>query len=339
MEMGATRALFRFSPAVTAQNESVSLGVMLLRVAGACHSMAFPARTLAKICRDAYHGCPSHFHPVARASMAEVGAEVTEIHDIGKPDPEIGHGVQGFCLECVWREEQIVLLVIRGTRTAAEWKANWEYGFEEHCGTQVHSGFLSMWKPLAAQVLGLFRGQRSASRWVLAGNSRGGAMLGIASLELDALLRELAADSGSTDVASASASSAESSTSDDWVDVAPLPSIELHTFSSPRAGGSRFVARVEAIVSKWHRWAVGYDFVACIPPTICSYRHGGTSRWLPDLSDSTEPQDSTPSLVGAGMRFLKWKTFSGVPSPFEDHNIDYLVEWFDRQHAKGKFYD
>lgn len=178
-------------------------GQLALIWSGLGHFMAdISTRCLARLCSAGYNGNKARIVGAAVPHLATEGWLTTEadVHPIGAPNPAVEGGVEGFVIRAVSAsdpEDATAIVIIRGTRSEAEWKASYEYalaplplpaeddvhaslwsGLRPHC----HAGFMRMWEPIAEDLRGIMVSLRCQT-WLFCGNSRGGAMATIMAVD------------------------------------------------------------------------------------------------------------------------------------------------------------
>jgi hypothetical protein len=159
-------------------------------------------RCLAKLCSAGYNGSKALITPAAISSLASCGwtTSADAIYPLGEPDPAVDGGVEGFVIRAVSiadPEHATAIVVIRGTRSEAEWKASYSYKltalpvpgdfeasrtFVKRLRPHCHEGFLQMWAPIASQLRDTLVAL-DCHTWLFCGNSRGGAMASIAAVD------------------------------------------------------------------------------------------------------------------------------------------------------------
>jgi len=286
---------------------------------------ALETRLLARMCAGAYIGEMGHFWREVDPALRSFGFESApgSVTALGSPPL-----YEGFVIRC-WHIGQpdgpmTAVVVVRGTRTAAEGLANLNAlrvrmpgkGRSGCCGMPwAHAGFSGMWRPVAVQI----RDELLATgggRWIFTGCSRGGAMAALA-----------AADAGGGELR------------DRIGDDAPVPILECVTFCAPRPGGAGLARLLgSSCPDRCERWVVGTDLVPHVPPAILGFHHGGRCRYVKALRPGVEAEDAT--AVGFAGTVSWWIATGAAPSlgrrPCDDHNIDCLVSWFDSEGKAGR---
>lgn len=168
----------------------------------ACSAQSVPTRAVVKLCQAVYHGNAGHFIPRAVEALRVDGfvAEAGAIVPVGAPNPDLGGAVEGFVVPCRpadWPADKghTVFLVIRGSRSDAEWARNYERalvalpsGARAPPSARCHHGFSQSWSAISAEAAAAVAAT-GARTVVFAGNSRGSALVTIGLLHCLGLWR------------------------------------------------------------------------------------------------------------------------------------------------------